>query len=844
MKVRGFRIEPGEVQAVIAGHARVAQAAVIAREDSPGDVRLVAYVVPADGDGGELPREVREFAAKRLPEYMVPSAVVVLDALPLTVNGKIDRRALPAPEYTAGAGRAPATPEEELLCEAFAHVLGLEKVSVEDDFFRLGGHSLLATRLVSRIRTTMGVELPLRTLFEAPTVAGLAARLSGAELARAALVAAEPERLPLSFAQLRLWFVGLLEGPNTTYNSPIVGRLFGDVDKAALDAALLDVIERHEVLRTVYAVADDEPYQRVLEMDELDWKLELAAVEPDDLQDAIAGSVKRVFDLSVDLPIRASLFTVAPDEHVLALAVHHIASDGWSRAPLGRDLSAAYAARREGRAPEWEPLPVQYADYALWQRDLLGDEEDPDSVMSRQVAYWREALGGAPEELELPFDRPRPAVASNRANVTGFDVPAELHQKLVELAQGEGVTLFMLLQSVSAMLLSRLGAGLDIPFGTPVAGRTDEALDDLIGCFVNTLVMRTDLSGDPSFRQLLGRVRKSGLAAFEHQDVPFEKLVEELAPARSRSRNPLFQVTLTVMNIAAAALDLPGVRTGAAPAGMAGSATAKVDLDVTAGEMFDAEGRPAGLRCWVTAAADLFDQSSVERIAAAWVRVLETVLLDPETRLSGVDVLGETERRRVLVEWNDTAFEVPVSTVPGVFAARVAEAPDAIAVVGEGVELTYRELDERANRLAHYLVDRGVGPESVVAVCMERGAELVVSLLAVLKAGAAYVPIDPQAPAERIAFMLADSRAVALVGSEEVLEELPVRRMLTVTVDAPLVRMALAVAPVSAPVVSVAPEGLAYVIYTSGSTGVPKGVGLAHAGAVNLAVAQVELLGV
>jgi amino acid adenylation domain-containing protein len=837
LKIRGFRIEPGEIMAVLESHPALVQAAVIAREDTPGDKRLVAYVVPAEDEVDT--DAVREFVAQRLPAYLVPAAIMVLDRLPVTFNGKLDRAALLAAEYavgtTTGVGRNPANPREELLCAAFAEVLGLPEVGVDDDFFALGGHSLLAVRLISRIRAVLDVEVPMRVLFEAPTVAALAACVVEATDARIALAARQrPELLPLSFAQQRLWFLSQLEGPSATYNLSVALRLTGEVDPTALDLALRDVMARHEVLRTVFPTADGVPYQRILDVIEVGWAVD--ATGSPATTDAIAEAAGHVFDLATEIPLRATLFANGPTDHVLVLVVHHIAGDGWSMGPLARDISTAYAARRAGDPPTWRPLPVQYADYALWQRELLGDESDPDSLVAKQVAYWRGALAGSPEELALPTDRPRPALPSHRRRNVPVDVPADVHARLLAVARAEGVTVFMVLHAALAVLLSRLGAGTDIPVGSGIAGRTDEALDELVGFFVNTLVVRTDLTGDPTFTELLHRVRETSLAGFANQDVPFERLVEQLAPARSLSRNPLFQVLLTVRNTERAALDLPGLRVDAMPTG---EAAAKVDLDLNVGEVFDETGAPAGIRGSVIAAADLWDEPSAALIAQRFVRVLDALVTDPGTRCGGVEVLDDNERERLLVRWNDTEADVPMVTLPELFAAQAARTPDATALEYDDVQVGYAELDARANRMAGLLRGMGIGPESVVAVLMTRGVDLVVALLGVLKAGGAYLPIDPEYPGERIGFMLADAGAVCVLTSTtcapDHAEGVPV-----VVVDAPSVVHRLAGQDAAASAVPLRPGHPAYVIYTSGSTGVPKGVVVTHAGIGSLIAAQAQ----
>ncbi|MDH6553836.1 amino acid adenylation domain-containing protein [Streptomyces sp. SAI-117] len=864
VKIRGFRIEPGEVETVLAAHPEVDRAVVVAREDTPGDARLVAYVVPADADDVLDEAQLKSFAATRLPEYMVPSAVVVLDALPLTSNGKLDRRALPAPEYAASGGvsRPPANAREEALCTAFAQVLGLapDSVGVEDDFFALGGHSLLAVRLISRIRALLGIEVEIRVLFQTPTPAGLAAYIEDHAPAQShsALVARErPDRVALSFAQQRLWFLAQLEGPSPTYNIPMVLRLSADVDRAALTAALRDVVGRHEVLRTTFPAVDGEPYQRITPLDELDWSVEtvdLAAASADEVAAAVAERGQYAFDLARELPVRGWLLEAGTEGCVLVLVVHHIASDGWSKGPLGRDLSLAYAARCAGQEPRWSPLPVQYADYALWQREVLGDEDDAESLIARQITYWREALAGVPEELALPADRPRPPVAGHRAHTVSFEVSAEVHVRMVELARAEGVTVFMVLQAALAVLLSRLGAGTDIPIGSAVAGRTDEKLDDLVGCFLNTLVVRADLNGGPTFRDVLARVRERSLEALAHQDVPFERLVEELAPSRSLARHPLFQVMLTLQNLESTTVDLPRAQaqTPVPVPGTTGSTTAvsKFDLDLAASETHDEDGNPAGLRAALRATVDLFDASSAAAMAERWVRVLEQVTAEPDLRLDAVEVLSEGERRQALVEWNDTAAVVPDGSVLDLFEAQARRAPDAVAVVAADGELTYAELDARANRLARHLVASGVGVESRVALCLPRGTDMVAALLGVWKAGAAYVPVDPEYPAERVAYLLADSGAACVLAHRETAAELSLDGIGVRTIwldDAATVAEidsrsdALVRDPERGG--AVLPSTLAYVIYTSGSTGRPKGVAVEHAAVRNLASVFVPVMG-
>ncbi|MBQ0881644.1 non-ribosomal peptide synthetase [Streptomyces sp. RT42] len=852
VKLRGFRIELGEIEAELVRQTSVAETVVTIREDRPGDRRLVAYVVPA-GPAPDV-RELRERLWGRLPEFMVPTAFVTLDALPLTPNGKLDRKALPAPEYDGEpAGRGPRGPREEILCALFADVLGVARVGIDDGFFDLGGHSLLASRLVSRIRTALGVELSVRQFFETPTIAGLSGVLDGAAAARTPLVARErPRRVPLSPAQQRLWFLHQFEGPSATYNVPTALRLSGPVDRAALGRAIDDVLERHESLRTVFAVDDDGSWQIVLPADPSARRLEVVDVTAEEVEERVADAARHVFDLTADIPFLARLFRVSETDHVLLLLVHHIAGDGWSMAPLARDLTAAYAARRAGDAPGWEPLPVQYADYALWQRDVLGDESDPESVAARQLVYWKEALAGLPEQLELPTDRPRPATAGYTGDRIAFTVPPALHARLTELARATHSSLFMVTQAAFAALLTRLGAGEDIPIGTAVAGRNDAATEDLVGFFVNTLVLRTDTGGNPTFRELLGRVREGDLAAYAHQEVPFERLVEAVNPARSLAHHPLYQVMITFNNTAdrnaprAASGDGDGDALVNATRMTAGTGVAKFDLSLTFGERHDASGGPAGMRGSLEYRTELFDRETAESLISRLLGVLGSVTADPDLPIGGIGLLDPAERRQLLQEWNDTARPQREGTLPELFEEQVARTPRDPAFSADGTTLTYAELNSRANRLAHLLAESGAGPEQVVAISLPPSVEMGVAVLAVLKTGAAYLPVDPGSPRERIATMTEDAAPVCALTTSAVPDGVFPDELPRLLLDDPDVTARLAAQPVhdltdEDRTQPLSPWNAAYIIYTSGSTGRPKGVLVEHQPVLNYLAVSAEL---
>ncbi|MGD0239823.1 MAG: amino acid adenylation domain-containing protein, partial [Streptosporangiaceae bacterium] len=636
---------------------------------------------------------------------------------------------------------------------------------------------------------------------------------------------------PLSFAQQRLWFLSRLEGRGATYNIPVAVRLAGPLDRVALEQALADVVGRHESLRTVFPETGGVPWQQVREGPAGAPELRVAEVTEEELPAALAAAARYPFDVTAELPVRAWLFTLAPAGFVLLLVMHHIAGDAWSVGVLSRDLGRAYTARCARREPGWEPLEVQYADYTLWQRELLGDGGDGgdgNGLGARQLRYWAQALAGVPEELALPFDRPRPAVASYRGGLVRFDVPPDLHAALAEVARRYQVTMFMVVQAAVTVLLTRLGAGADVPLGSPVAGRTDDGLDELVGFFVNTLVLRADTSGDPSFGEVLGRVRRTVLAALAHQDVPFERVVEAVNPARSLARNPLFQVMVALREAAAGApLALPGLTAAAEPVD---PGTAMFDLLFDLAESYAADGAPGGMTGVVEFASDVFDRATAESIAARLMRVLGAVAAVPEQRISDLDILTPHERRQLLRQRNEVA--VPV-TLPELFAAQVARAPDTVALTCGDVRLSYAELDERSSRLARYLAGRGAGPERIVAIALPRGDLMVTALLAVLKAGAAYLPVDPDYPAARIEFMLADAGSDLLLTDTAAAAALPGSGIPRIVMDdagtqaavAAQAGTALADTDRTAPL---RPDHPAYVIYTSGSTGQPKGVVVAH----------------
>ncbi|RYZ37357.1 MAG: amino acid adenylation domain-containing protein, partial [Myxococcaceae bacterium] len=826
VKLRGYRIELGEIEATLRSHPGLRDAVVLLREDVPGDARLVAYVAP-EMDTPPL----REHLRKHLPEYMVPAAVMALPVLPLTPNGKVDRKALPVPEASqlpTHAYVAPETPTEVALAALWSEVLHVPAVGRHDNFFELGGHSLLATQVVSRIRSTLGVELPLGDLFRAPTVAELAERLAHAARSKTpALTRADRTSAPpLSFAQQRLWFIDQLEPGTTLYNMPLPLRLTGAVDEGALRKSLDALMARHEVLRTVFRVEAGQPVQHI----HAEASVPFESVDLTGIADATerqaeaarrgSAEFRRPFNLEQGPVIRALLLKLGAEDHVLVLHVHHIVSDGWSLGVIVREMTTLYEAFRQGQTPSLPELPVQYADYALWQRGWLQGE-----ALDSQLGWWKQQLSGAPHVLDLPTDKPRPAVISGRGDAVPVHLPRVLSEKVEALAQKEGATPFMVLLAAFQTVLHRYSAQDDVLVGSPIANRHHAETEGLIGFFVNTLVLRGSFSARPSFRQLVAQVRTTTLGAYEHQDLPFERLVESLQATRDLSRTPLFQVMFALQNAPRTELVLPGLALQAADIGARGLSQFELSLDL---------GRATeGFVGRIDYATDLFERSTVERLIQHLRVLLEAVLERPDAPLADLSFVGTEERQRLLGDLSGTVADFDrESTLHGRIEAQVARTPNADAVEFEGTTLSFRQLDARANQLARHLRSLGVGAEVTVGLCLERSVESIVALLAVLKAGGAFVPLDPKAPAARRSFILEDSRASVLLTTQALADEWTPEVGTVVCLDGE--QKPWKVLSAEALASSVRPENLAYVLYTSGSTGMPKGVAVLHRSVLHL----------
>ncbi|MBD2208746.1 amino acid adenylation domain-containing protein [Nostoc linckia FACHB-104] len=832
VKIRGFRIELGEIETAIAQHPQIREAVVMVREDHPGDKRLVAYIIATQP---ATDSELREHLKQQLPDYMIPTAFVYLDVFPLTANGKLDRKALPAPTPTQATTTnfvLPRTDTEKAIADLFSSLLNVEKVSIHDNFFDLGGHSLIATQLISRLRETLQIELPLRVLFEFPSIVELAKVINGQrqtnlELTVPPLIPISRENLdiPLSWSQQRLWFLEQLEGGSATYNIPAVVQLEGKLNVTALEQALAEIVRRHEILRTGFRLVNGTPVQFIDANTTLTFKvrdlqnLPTPAQTPELKQLAVLAA-ETPFNLQQPPLLRVELLRLGQESNVLLMTIHHIISDGWSVGIFIQELSALYQAFSTGKPSPLTDLPIQYADFAIWQRQYLSGE-----ILQTKLNYWKQQLADAPPLLELPTDKPRPAVQTFRGDKQDFALSLQLTQEIKALSQQYGVTLFMTLQAAFVTLLHRYTGQTDILIGTPIANRNRAEIESLIGFFVNTLVLRTQIVEHLSFAELLQQVQMVALDGYAHQDVPFEQVVEALQPERNLSHTPLFQVMFALQNAPLSNLELSGLQLTPLPIE---TVTAKFDLTLSM------EETPEGLIGTWEYNCDLFEAQTISRMTSHFLNLLTAIVATPQQLIGLLPMLSEQEQHQLLVEWNHTQTDSPIEkSIHQVFVEQVQKTPDATALVFANQSLTYTQLNQRANQLAHYLIQQGVKPGDAVGICLERSLEMITAVLGILKAGGAYLPIDPKYPQERLSWMLTDAKPPLLLTQRDLVAQLPTLKE-TQIICLESVAESINQASQDNPAVPSQVDDLAYIMYTSGSTGKPKGVCIRHQGVVGL----------
>ncbi|TAE53139.1 MAG: amino acid adenylation domain-containing protein, partial [Nostocales cyanobacterium] len=836
VKIRGFRIELGEIENAISQNEDVQTSVVVVRENNPGYKQLVAYIV---SENTLETSEIRQYLKGKLPEYMIPSAFVYLESLPLTPNGKVDKRALPLPTINAEIADnyvAPRTPTEEILAAIWQQLLKVENVGINDNFFELGGHSLLATQLISRIRSSFQIELPLRSLFTTATLRELAELIQQKQQEKADIVytpilpRGENAELQLSFAQQRLWFLNQLEPDNSSYNIPVALRLQGNLEFAALEKSFTEIISRHQALRTNFTAGEGTAKQVISTGEK--WQLSVIDLQNLDketqektVQELVIEQGIKPFNLANEFSIRASLIVLSETEYILSVCIHHIVADGWSMGVLVDELVTLYNAYVQSQESPLAPLPIQYADFAIWQRQWL-----QGNVLENQLNYWKKQLENAPTFLELPTDKPRPALQTFAGAYQEFTLSKDITDKLIKLSQQYGVTLFMTLLAGFKTLLYRYTEQTDILVGSPIANRHHKEIEGLIGFFVNTLVLRTDISGNPKFHELLTRIRSTALSAYAHQDLPFEMLVEVLQPERDLSHSPLFQVMFILQNTPDSEIELTGLK---ATSLTMETATAKFDLTLS---MKHSDRGLEGVWEYNT---DLFDSSTIERMTGHFITLLSAIVVNPQETINQLPLLNSAEKQDLLVTGNGGKIDYPLDKcLHQIFEEQVTKTPDIIAVEFADQKLTYQQLNNRANQLANYLISLGVKADVVVGICVQRSLEMIVGILAILKAGGAYLPLDPEYPIERLQFMVEDANIPVLITQTSLKSQFNQYQGNIICVDTDWSVISQYSGENTNP--QVQPQNLGYVIYTSGSTGNPKGVAMSQKALANLIFWQVE----